>query len=146
MKRNANLDSFTRIDSFLRLCACQEKNLRKRRSNGYFAVLWQTIRKRLQAKLNEVRDELGRSMHDPIPEVGQLSDVNYYFPQDRCRCPATDCAAMAGGETMLTQNVEWYLAVRRAMGLALHSEGALLQSLAAFSEAAGTDSALNRLD
>lgn len=47
---------------------------------------------------------------------------------------------------MLTQNVEWYLAVRRAMGLALHSEGALLQSLAAFSEAAGTDSALNRLD
>jgi len=37
----------------------------------------------------------------------------------------TDCAAMAGGETMLTQNVESYLAVRRAMGFALHSEGTL---------------------
>ena len=44
---------------------------------------------------------------------------------------------MAGGETMLTQNVESYLAVRRAMGFALHSEGTLLQSFAAFSEAAG---------
>lgn len=40
---------------------------------------------------------------------------------------------------MLTQNVESYLAVRRAMGFALHSEGTLLQSFAAFSEAAGKD-------
>jgi integrase/recombinase XerD len=46
---------------------------------------------------------------------------------------------MAGGETMLTQNAESYLAVRRAMGFALHSEGTLLQSFAAFSEAAGKD-------
>ena len=40
---------------------------------------------------------------------------------------------------MLTQEVESYLAVRRAMGFALHSEGTLLQSFAAFSEAAGKD-------
>ena len=38
---------------------------------------------------------------------------------------------------MLTQAVQSYLAVRRAMGFALHSEGTLLQSFAAFSEDAG---------
>ena len=38
---------------------------------------------------------------------------------------------------MLTQDVQSYLAVRRAMGFALHSEGTLLQSFAAFSEDAG---------
>jgi len=43
----------------------------KKRSNGRFTVLRQTIRKRLQAKLSEVRAELKRRMHDPIPEVGQ---------------------------------------------------------------------------
>src|ERR1039458_7216382 len=59
--------------------------------------------------------------------------------QDRCRCHTTNCSTMTGGETMLTQNVESYLAVHRAMGFALHSEGTLLQSFAAFSEAAGKD-------
>jgi group II intron reverse transcriptase/maturase len=43
----------------------------KKRSNGRFTVLRQTIRKRLQAKLNEVKAELWRRMHHPIPEVGQ---------------------------------------------------------------------------
>ena len=38
---------------------------------------------------------------------------------------------------MLTQDVQSYLTVRRAMGFALHSEGTLLQSFAAFSEGAG---------
>ena len=36
-----------------------------------FTVLRQTIRKRLQAKLSEVKAELKRRMHRPIPEVGQ---------------------------------------------------------------------------
>jgi hypothetical protein len=31
----------------------------------------QTIRKRLQAKLNEVKAELQRRMHEPIPEQGK---------------------------------------------------------------------------
>src|SRR6266567_4223276 len=43
----------------------------KNRSKGRFTVLRQTIRKRLQAKLSEVKAELKRRMHDPIPEVGQ---------------------------------------------------------------------------
>jgi group II intron reverse transcriptase/maturase len=43
----------------------------KKRSNGRFTVLRQTIRKRLQAKLNEVKAELRRRMHQPIPEIGQ---------------------------------------------------------------------------
>ena len=38
---------------------------------------------------------------------------------------------------MLTQAVESYLGVRRAMGFALHSEGSLLQSFAHYSDAAG---------
>jgi group II intron reverse transcriptase/maturase len=41
-----------------------------KRGNGRFTVLRQTIRKRLQAKLSEVKTELKRRMHDPIPEVG----------------------------------------------------------------------------
>jgi group II intron reverse transcriptase/maturase len=43
----------------------------KKRSNGRFTVLRQTIRKRLQAKLSEVNAELQRRLHDPIPEVGK---------------------------------------------------------------------------
>ncbi len=40
----------------------------KKRSNGMYTVLRQTIRKRLQAKLNAVKAELQRRMHEPIPE------------------------------------------------------------------------------
>src|SRR5881296_281723 len=43
----------------------------RKRSNGRFTVRRQTIRKRLQAKLSEVKAELKRRMHDPIPDVGK---------------------------------------------------------------------------
>jgi group II intron reverse transcriptase/maturase len=43
----------------------------KRRSNGRFTVLRQTMRKRLQAKLSEVKAELRRRLHTPLPEQGQ---------------------------------------------------------------------------
>src|ERR1700757_2608165 len=43
----------------------------KKRSKGRFTVLRQTIRKRLQTKLNEVKAELQRRMHEPIPEQGK---------------------------------------------------------------------------
>ena len=43
----------------------------RKRSNGMFTVLRQTNRKRLQAKLSEVKTELRRRMHDPVPKVGQ---------------------------------------------------------------------------
>jgi group II intron reverse transcriptase/maturase len=42
----------------------------KKRSNGRFTVLRQTIRKRLQAKLKEVKTDLRRRMHHPIREQG----------------------------------------------------------------------------
>ena len=42
-----------------------------KRSNGRFTVLRQTMRKRLQAKVTEVKAELKRRMHDPVPEVGR---------------------------------------------------------------------------
>ena len=44
------------------------------------------------------------------------------------------------GDLMLTQAVESYLGVRRAMGFALHSEGSLLQSFANYPDAAGKTS------
>jgi len=43
----------------------------KKRSNGMFTVVRQTMRKRLQAKLNAVKTELRRRMHHPIPDMGQ---------------------------------------------------------------------------
>ena len=49
---------------FTHICA-------KKRSNGMFTVLRQTMRKRLQVKLNEVKTELRQRLHDPMPEVGQ---------------------------------------------------------------------------
>src|SRR5207249_8282131 len=42
-----------------------------KRSNGMYTVLRQTIRKRLQTKLNEVKAELRRRMHEPIPKQGK---------------------------------------------------------------------------
>lgn len=43
----------------------------RKRSNGMFTVVRQTIRKRLQAKLREVKAELRRRRHFPVPDVGQ---------------------------------------------------------------------------
>ena len=43
----------------------------KKRSNGYFTVIRQTIRKRLQAKLNAVKAELRQRMHAPIQDTGK---------------------------------------------------------------------------
>ena len=43
----------------------------KKRSNGMYTVLRQTIRKRLHAKLNAVKTELQRRMHEPIPVQGK---------------------------------------------------------------------------
>jgi group II intron reverse transcriptase/maturase len=49
---------------FTHICATK-------RSNGRFTVLRQTMRKRLQAKLGEVKTELRRRQHAPIPEQGR---------------------------------------------------------------------------
>jgi len=43
----------------------------KGEQSGRFMVRRQTIRQRLQAKLGEVKTELRRRLHDPIPEVGK---------------------------------------------------------------------------
>jgi RNA-directed DNA polymerase len=42
-----------------------------KKRNGRFTVVRQTIRKRVQAKLGEVKTELRRRLHAPIPEVGR---------------------------------------------------------------------------
>jgi RNA-directed DNA polymerase len=41
-----------------------------KKRNGRFTVVRQTIRGRVQAKLSEVKAELRRRWHDPIPQVG----------------------------------------------------------------------------
>jgi RNA-directed DNA polymerase len=41
-----------------------------KKRNGRFTVVRQTIRKRVQAKLSEVKAELRQRLHDPIPAVG----------------------------------------------------------------------------
>jgi len=41
-----------------------------RTRNGRFTVVRQTIRKRMQAKLSEVKAELRQRLHDPTPAVG----------------------------------------------------------------------------
>ncbi len=43
----------------------------KRIKDGKFTILRQTIKKRMRAKLKEVKDELKKRMHDPIQSVGQ---------------------------------------------------------------------------
>jgi len=43
----------------------------RKRSNGRYTVLRQTMRRRLQAKLAAVKTELRRRLHEPIPVVGQ---------------------------------------------------------------------------
>ena len=43
----------------------------KKRSNGMFMVKRFTIKKRMRAKLREVKAELRTRMHDPVPEVGK---------------------------------------------------------------------------
>jgi hypothetical protein len=56
----------------------------RKRSNGRFTVLRQTIRQGLQGKLKELKSELRRRLHAPIPEVGQglrsvlLEHMRYY--------------------------------------------------------------------
>lgn len=54
------------------------------RSNGKFEVIRKSIKKRLQAKLQEVKIELKRRMHEPIPKVGKwlqsvVGGYNRYF-------------------------------------------------------------------
>ena len=43
----------------------------KKRGNGMYTVIRKTIKKRFRAKLKEVKAELKKRMHDPIPEVGK---------------------------------------------------------------------------
>jgi group II intron reverse transcriptase/maturase len=50
--------------------------------NGVFAVLRKTMRKKMRAKLKEVKTELRARMHDPVPEVGRwlASVLRGHFP------------------------------------------------------------------
>jgi len=55
-----------------------------KKRNGRYTVLRQTMAKRLRAKLKQVKIELRRRLHDPVPEVGKwlhsvvAGHVGYY--------------------------------------------------------------------
>jgi retron-type reverse transcriptase len=56
----------------------------KKAGNGMFAVIRRSHKKRLRAKLQEVKVELRKRMHDPIPKVGEwlrsvVGGYNRYF-------------------------------------------------------------------
>jgi hypothetical protein len=56
----------------------------KKQSNGMFVVIRKSNKKRLRAKLQEVKVELRKRMHDPIPKVGGwlrsvVGGYNRYF-------------------------------------------------------------------
>ena len=66
--------------------------------NGKFIVLRQTMRKRVCAKLRELKDELRCRMHFPLPEVGQwlrsvmLGHFRYYaVPRNQRKLGAFKC-------------------------------------------------------
>lgn len=89
MQRHQGLDfdftiGFAKVEAEERLSAAEEQGRGKpetfdflgfthicgKKRNGRYTVLRQTNRKRLQAKLLQVKIELRRRLHDPIPEVG----------------------------------------------------------------------------
>jgi RNA-directed DNA polymerase len=43
----------------------------KNRKDGRFTILRQTIKKKMHAKIKEIKEELTERMHDPIPQIGQ---------------------------------------------------------------------------
>ena len=43
----------------------------KKRGNKMFTVIRKTVKKKMGAKLKEIKAELKRRMHDPIPEMGK---------------------------------------------------------------------------
>ena len=53
----------------------------RKRENGSFIVTRRTVTKRLRAKLHEVREQLLRQRHDPIPKQGKWlrSVIQGYF-------------------------------------------------------------------
>lgn len=56
----------------------------KKHSNGKFVVIRKSVRKRMGAKLKEIKVELRKRMHQPIPEVGKwlktvVGGYNRYF-------------------------------------------------------------------
>jgi len=65
---------------------------------GRFTVLRQTVRQRLQAKLGEVKAELWRRLHDPVPVVGAwlrsviLGHLQYYGVPMNGRALFTFCS------------------------------------------------------
>jgi len=98
-------------------------------SRGRFTVLRQTMRTRWQAKLEEVKGELKRRMHFPVPEVGSylrsvvLGHIRYYGVPMNCESiRAFRWAAVVAGSA--PQEPE------QPTGLEAH--GALHQSMAPF--------------
>jgi len=64
LKRGAGRPQTFDFLGFTHICA-------KRRSDGKFTVWRRTIAKRMRAKLAQIKEELRRRRHEPIPELGK---------------------------------------------------------------------------
>jgi RNA-directed DNA polymerase len=62
-RREGKPETFTFL-GFTHICG-------RRRIDGKFAILRQTIKKKMRTKIKEIKDELRERMHDPIHEVGR---------------------------------------------------------------------------
>jgi RNA-directed DNA polymerase len=62
-RKEGKPDTFTFL-GFTHICG-------KTRKNGKFAIQRQTIKKKMHAKIKEIKDELKKRMHEPIHKVGQ---------------------------------------------------------------------------
>ena len=62
-RKEGKPDTFTFL-GFTHICG-------KTRKDGKFAIWRHTIKKRLHAKVKEIKEELTKRMHDPVQKVGQ---------------------------------------------------------------------------
>jgi len=82
----------------------------KTKTNGWFALKRVTSKKRLRAKLGEVKTELRRRQHDPVPEQGQwLASV----VRGHCAYYAVPGNIDAVAAFRKQATVHWYRALRR---------------------------------
>jgi group II intron reverse transcriptase/maturase len=77
---------------------------------GWFTVRRQTMRQRMQRKLHEVRAELRRRMHDPVPQQGEwLASV----VRGHCRYYGVPLNGSRLGAFRLAVIRHWYRTLRR---------------------------------
>lgn len=82
----------------------------KRRKDGKFAILRHTIKKKMRAKISEIKEELRKRMHDPIQEVGKWLKAVVTGHYQYYGVPG-NIAAMSDFRNLISQR--WFHALKR---------------------------------